>query len=74
MIARLGERISRLRPQRRRAAPPREIAPEFTMDELAEFLEADLHPDTARPEFREKLREELWALVREKYGTDERDE
>ena len=34
------------------------------MRELAEFLEGDLAPGDARPEFREQLRRELWAMLR----------
>ena len=41
-----------------------EIAAEFSTEELLEFLEADQRPLEADPEFRERLREELWALVR----------
>jgi hypothetical protein len=41
-----------------------EIAAEFSTEELLEFLEADHQPVDADPEFRERLREELWALVR----------
>ena len=37
-------------------------------DELREFLEADLLGVQADPEFKERLREKLWALVRAKYG------
>jgi hypothetical protein len=66
VFARIGERFSRLR--RRRSAAPREIAAEFTTEELADFLEGDLYPNDARPEFREELREDLWALVQERYG------
>lgn len=47
-----------------------EIAAEFTTEELAEFLEADLHPVEARPEFREELRDDLWAMVQEIYAKD----
>jgi hypothetical protein len=41
-----------------------EIAAEFSTEELLEFLEADQRPVEADPAFRERLREELWALVR----------
>jgi hypothetical protein len=41
-----------------------EIAAEFSTEELLEFLEADQRPTEADPAFRERLREELWALVR----------
>ena len=36
---------------------------EFTLDELREFLEADLLDVDADPEFKERLRQRLWALV-----------
>jgi hypothetical protein len=40
-----------------------EIAAEFSTEELLEFLEADQLPVEADPEFRERLRSELWTLV-----------
>jgi hypothetical protein len=40
-----------------------EIAAEFSTEELLEFLEADQLPIEADPEFRERLRSELWHLV-----------
>lgn len=43
----------------------REIAAEFTTEELKEFLEADQYPIEADPEFMERLREKLWKLVQE---------
>jgi hypothetical protein len=45
-----------------------ESAMEINPDELREFLEADLLAVQADPEFKERLRERLWALVRAKYG------
>ena len=36
---------------------------EISDAELQEFLEADLEPPQADPEFREQLREQLWAMV-----------
>jgi hypothetical protein len=66
LFARLGEHFARLR--MRRAPEPREIAAEFTTEELADFLEGDAYPSDARPEFREQLREELWALVQQTHG------
>jgi hypothetical protein len=72
LFARMGERFSRLR-TRRRASALSEIAAEFTTEELAEFLEADLHPSEARPEFREQLREDLWAMVLGMNGTKDSD-
>jgi hypothetical protein len=70
VFARLGARLSRLR-----AAPPRsgrarspatappDLAREFSAEELAEFLAADLSPPAASPEFHQKLRDDLWAMV-----------
>jgi len=45
-----------------------EIAKEFSTEELKEFLEGDLHPTQADPAFQERLRQELWELVQERYG------
>jgi hypothetical protein len=64
LFARIGQRFSRMR-ARRREPVLHEIAAEFTTEELADFLEGDLHPNDARPEFREQLREDLWALVQD---------
>ena len=36
---------------------------DFTMDELREFLEADLLEVHADPEFKERLRRKLWEMV-----------
>ena len=36
---------------------------DFTLDELREFLEADLLDVEADPEFKERLRQRLWALI-----------
>jgi hypothetical protein len=43
-----------------------ETAEEFDEEELLDFLAADLDPVPADPDFRENLREQLWALVRER--------
>ncbi len=43
---------------------------DFTMDELREFLEADLRGVQADPGFKERLRRRLWEIVR--LGGDER--
>ena len=40
-----------------------EAAMDFTLDELREFLEADLLDVPVDPEFKERLRQRLWALV-----------
>jgi hypothetical protein len=47
----------------REAGVIEEIAAEFSTEELLEFLEADQLPVEADPEFRERLRSELWNLV-----------
>ncbi len=38
---------------------------DFTMDELREFLEADMLEVQADPEFKERLRRMLWEIVQE---------
>ncbi len=38
---------------------------DFTIDELREFLEADLLDVAVDPEFKERLRRQLWELVQE---------
>jgi hypothetical protein len=40
-----------------------ESAMDFTMDELREFLEADLLDAPADPEFKERLRKKLWTML-----------
>ncbi len=62
LFARIGERFTRMR-RRDRGSELREIAAEFSTEELAEFLEGDLHATDARPEFRAQLRDDLWAIV-----------
>jgi hypothetical protein len=47
-----------------------EIAAEFSTEELLEFLEADQLPVKADPQFRERLRAELWELIRSQIGDD----
>ncbi len=44
----------------------------FTMDELREFLEADLVEVRADPEFKEKLRRRLWEMVQAQSGASRR--
>ncbi len=36
---------------------------DFTMEELRDFLEADLVDVRADPEFKERLRRQLWKMV-----------
>ena len=41
-----------------------EVVTEFSVEELREFLEADLIDVPVDPEFKERLRDRLWAQVR----------
>ena len=41
-----------------------EVAMEFTLEELREFLEGDMLGVRADPEFKERLRRMLWEMVR----------
>ena len=43
-----------------------EGALEVTLEELEDFLEGGRHGIQARPEFKEGLRERLWALVQQR--------
>ena len=50
----------------------KEIAAEFSSEELLEFLEfaeGDLYPTQADPAFKERLRADLRKLVQTRYGT-----
>lgn len=40
------------------------VALDFTMEELREFLEADLLDVPVDPEFKERLRRKLWEMVK----------
>jgi hypothetical protein len=51
-------------PGRRSSAS--ELDPDFDPVEFAEFLEADEGPIPPDPAFRERLREQLWQIVRER--------
>ncbi|MFI5216160.1 MAG: hypothetical protein ACHQ3O_06425 [Candidatus Limnocylindria bacterium] len=56
--------------------PSMEDAPmDFTMDELREFLDADVRGVRADPGFKERLRRRLWEMVRfrgdDQVGSDE---
>lgn len=42
-----------------------DILSDFSIDELREFLEADLVDVKVDPEFKERLRKQLWDLVQE---------
>ena len=43
-----------------------DILTDFSIDELREFLEADLVDVKVDPEFKERLRKQLWDLVQER--------
>ena len=51
----------------------RDLPAEFTSEELEEFLRADQLPEEADPEFKQRLREELWELVQELYAGERGD-
>ncbi len=57
---------------RRGQALSNETTLDFTMDELREFLEADMLDVQADPEFKERLRRMLWEMVQEQ-SKDESD-
>jgi len=42
-----------------------DILTDFSIDELREFLEADLVDVKVDPEFKERLRKQLWDIVQE---------
>ena len=48
-----------------------ELLTEFTLDELREFLEADLVDVPVDPEFKERLRRQLWELVESRARGDD---
>lgn len=41
-----------------------DVLTDFSIEELREFLEADLVDVPVDPQFRENLREQLWELVK----------
>jgi hypothetical protein len=43
-----------------------DILTDFSIDELREFLEADLVDVQVDPEFKERLRKQLWDLVQDR--------
>ncbi len=49
------------------------MSPEFTTEELEDFLRADHLPVQADPDFKERLREELWDMVQGLSRRDRRD-
>ena len=46
-----------------------DILTDFSIDELREFLEADLVDVKVDPEFKERLRKQLWDLVQDQART-----
>ena len=49
-----------------------ELLTDFTIEELREFLQADLLDVPVDPRFRERLKRRLWELVREQARRRER--
>jgi hypothetical protein len=49
-----------------------DILSDFSIDELREFLEADLVDVKVDPEFKERLRKRLWDLVQDRAGGPQR--
>jgi hypothetical protein len=49
-----------------------DILSDFSIDELREFLEADLVDVKVDPEFKERLRKQLWDLVQERARNPQR--
>jgi hypothetical protein len=54
-----------IRDDRETLAMTEDTLTDFTIDELREFLEADLLDVAVDPEFKERLRRQLWELVQE---------
>jgi hypothetical protein len=50
-----------------------DILSDFSIDELREFLEADLVDVKVDPEFKERLRKQLWELVQDRARGPQRD-
>jgi len=48
-----------------------ELLTEFSLDELREFLEADLVEVPVDPDFKERLRRQLWAMVESRARGDD---
>jgi len=48
----------------------RDLPEDVSPDELQEFLSADALEVEADPFFRERLRRKLWAIVRERFGSE----
>ncbi len=55
-------------PGQREAQGMEDVSNEVTMEELQEFLEGDRLDVRADPEFKERLRKNLWEMVRLKFG------
>ena len=51
---------------------PPEVASEFSAAELRQFLEGDVRGAPAAPDFRERLRRELWARVERRSTPEDR--
>ncbi len=49
-----------------------ELAGDFTAEELRDFLEADAVEVPFDPDFKERLRKQLWEFVRSRHGSRDR--
>jgi hypothetical protein len=59
--------------QGREALKMEDVLTDFSIDELREFLEADLLDVDVDPEFKERLRRRLWDIVQEQARRSQRD-
>ena len=64
--ARRGGRDARTGQDREALKMTDDILTDFSIDELREFLEADLVDVKVDPEFKERLRKQLWDLVQDR--------
>jgi len=64
--ARQGEPVERTVLDREALEMNEDILTDFSIDELREFLEADLVGVKVDPEFKERLRRQLWELLQDR--------
>ena len=66
--ARQGGRVEQITMRDREALEMMEdiLTDDFSIDELREFLEADLVDVKVDPEFKERLRRQLWDLLQDR--------
>ena len=64
--SRRAERDAGIRQMQEKLKLGDDVLSDFSIDELREFLEADLVDVKVDPEFKERLRKELWDLVQDR--------